>query len=258
MTGNHPEEFRELATLAVLNALEGEEAARFARHLQGCEVCRTTMEDDRQTFAQLDESVIGMEPSPGFRERLLARAAAERHTAAPPANVALSSRLQPVDRAIVLPFPEVDPNRSNGLRTTESAPRRGSRAPWYLAIAASLALAVGLGTVVGQQSYANQVLVAVPLTGEQVPGQAMLTVHRSGTTELAVNQLNDPPAGKVYVFWVIPPGGTPVNAGAVMKGNQTISISQPVLGTTVAITTEDNPGSPVPTTKPFLTAKVVA
>jgi anti-sigma-K factor RskA len=242
MTGNHPEEFRELATLAVLNALEGEEAAAFARHLEGCEVCRTTMEDDRRIFAQLDESALGMEASPGFRERLLARAAAERHTPAEP---------QDEDSPAVIPFPAAKPADIAGAR-------RRTRTPWLIALAASVALALGVGAYAGQQAYANQVLVAVPLAGEQGNGTALMTVHRSGRTELQLNQLNDPPPGKVYVLWVIPPDGKPVPAGAITRGTQTIPVSQPVLGTTVAVTTEDDPGAQAPTTKPFLSAKVVA
>jgi anti-sigma-K factor RskA len=242
MTGNHPEEFRELATLAVLNALEGEEAAAFARHLEGCEVCRTTMADDRRIFAQLDESALGMEPSPGFRERLLAKAAAERHTPAKP---------QEKGQPVVVPFPTAEPAESG-------VTRRRSRTLWLIALAASIVLALGVGAYAGQQAYANQVLVAVPLAGEQVNGTAMMTVRRSGLTELKLNQLNDPPAGKVYVLWVIPPDGKPVPAGTVTRGTETIPVSQPVLGTTVAITTEDDPGAQAPTTQPFLSAKVVA
>lgn len=148
-----------------------------------------------------------------------------------------------------MPFPSA----SSGQST-----RKRRRAPWILAIAASAVLALGLGAFAGQQSYANQVLVAVPLAGEQVNGSAMLTVRRSGATELKLSQLNDPPSGKGYVLWVIPPDSKPIAAGTVTRCNETIAISHPVLGTTVAITTEDDPRAQAPTSKPFLTTKVVA
>lgn len=75
------DELRALAALHALGALEGEEAAAFARHLaEGCTACRTEVEAAAATARELvwAAPVAASSPPPGLRERLLGTARATR------------------------------------------------------------------------------------------------------------------------------------------------------------------------------------
>ena len=77
LAADHSEEFEQLAGLAALRVLDGEEQARFDQHARQCERCRMIVRLDRETLGNLSQAAPEMDPSPGFKERLLARAAAE-------------------------------------------------------------------------------------------------------------------------------------------------------------------------------------
>src|SRR3954469_18571389 len=74
---DHAEEFDQLAGLAALDALEGEDRERFAQHASECERCRVTVQLDREALVGLVLTAPEMEPSPDFKSRLLQRAAQE-------------------------------------------------------------------------------------------------------------------------------------------------------------------------------------
>ena len=224
LTTAHSPEHDELAALYALRALEGEELADFERHYAGCAQCHAIVRRDQLTLAALTSAAPEMDPSPGFKERLLARAAAQLEVQeAPPAPI---------------PF----------------RPRR--RQPWLMALAAAIALVLGGGAF---QLYLNQVVETVPLQGTAA-GAAMVVVHRSGATELQLSGLATPPAGQVYEAWVIRPGDQPQPAGTARSGQATLPLpaSGSIRGSTVALTLEPDPGSPLPTTPPFLAAPVPA
>jgi anti-sigma-K factor RskA len=108
------------------------------------------------------------------------------------------------------------------------------------------------------QLYLNQVVETVPLQGTVAAGTAVVVVHRSGATELQLNGLATPPTGQVYEAWVIPAGQQPRPAGTSRSGQATLPLPSSVGGSTVAVTLEPDPGSPQPTTPPFLAAPVPA
>ena len=72
---HHTREHEELAALHALEALAGMERADFERHLDRCLRCREVVRQDQETLGAL-ATILSIAPSPGFRERLMARAAA--------------------------------------------------------------------------------------------------------------------------------------------------------------------------------------
>lgn len=175
-----------------------------------------------------------MEPSPGFRERLLSRAAAEVPGASDPT---------PIQSRATAPLP--------------FRPRR-SASPMLLPLAAMLVVGLALGAISAQRWYGEQELVAVALEGSQVEGSARVVLRRSGTAELSLDGLPDPGPGRVYQAWVIPLGEEPRPSGTHASGEGVIGLTTPVLGNTVAITVEPAPGRPSPTGPPVLAAVVRA
>lgn len=238
----HTREHEDLAGLYALSALEPEETVVFERHLATCSRCQDVVEADRHTVRLLSAAAPEMEASPGFKDRLMARAA--RDIAAAP------TAPQPLPRRVA----EVQPTRAQEPARPFIWLPRG----WMLApLAAAFAVALGLGTLVGQQVYGSQVLASAVFPA-QGGGQATVLVRRSGAAEIALQGLPEPPAGRVYQAWAIPDGGTPLPDGTTASGQGTIALQQPVLGRTVAITLEPAPGVSAPTTQPILAGKVGA
>src|SRR5919197_5964990 len=73
----HTRDFEELAGLAALRALEGDELSEFERHAQACPRCRAIERADREAVLLLGLTAPEMDALPGSKERLMQRAAAE-------------------------------------------------------------------------------------------------------------------------------------------------------------------------------------
>ena len=170
-----------------------------------------------------------MEPSPGFKERLIARAAAELAAARPAA-------------------PEPVPLRPRGRIL--QLPRRA----WLSAIAA--VLVIGFATTL-TLSYMNQVVAAYALSGAAA-GEAQVLVRRNGGIELQMRGVPEPPSGFVYEAWIIPPGQQPVAAGIAPRGDASVALNSSARGSTVAITLERGPSGVSAPTTPVLMAGTVA
>ena len=224
----HTRDFEELAGLAALRALEGDELSEFERHAQACPRCRAIERADREAVLLLGLTAPEMDASSGFKERLMQRAAAE--LAERPAQ----ARREPVP-----------------LRPRLVLFRRPA---WVASLAAVLLIAVaGAGTY----SYMNQVVTSVALSGTG-PGQAVVVVRRSGAATLEMRGLPNPQPGYVYEAWIIPPNQAPVPAGTTPTGQADLPLAGQVQGTTVAITLELAPGVNAPTNQPLLAAPVVS
>ena len=223
---DHTEEFEQLAGLSALDALEGDELARFERHAARCDRCRLMERLDRETLARIAPE---MDPSPDFKARLMQRAAQE--LAAPGAQEPRPEPIPLRPPANVIPF--------------------WRRSPWTSALAAALVL--GLVSI-GAFTYQNQVVATYSLSGT-APGSATVVVRRSGVAELEMRGVPNPPAGFVYEAWVIPQGGQPVAAGITTSGDASLSLPGDVRGTTVAVTQERNRVD-APTSTPILAAAV--
>jgi len=200
----HTEEFEQLAGLSALDVLEGEELVRFKAHATGCERCRLMVRHDREALAL---AAPEMDPSPDFKARLMERAARElADTGAEPIPLRPPPNVIPLWR----------------------------RSPWVSALAAVFVL--GLVTA-GAFSYENQVVASYALSGN-APGKAMVIVRRSGATELEMSGVPNPPPGRVYEAWVIPPDGKPIPVGVTSTGDATLPLGGISNGETIAITEE--------------------
>ncbi len=231
----HSDEFEQLAGLAALGVLDGDELGRFERHAARCERCQLMVRLDREAVAAVSLVAAPMDPSPDFKARLMRRAAEE---------LAASQRETVVEPA---PGPAPIPLRP---RPPKVIPL-WRRSPWVSALAAILV--VGLVTF-GAYSYENQPVATYELSGS-APGKAIVIVRRSGMAALVMEGVPDPEPGFLYEAWIIPQGGQPVAAGTTTRGNAEVPLPGNVRGTTVAITKERTPvDKPTP---PVLMSTVV-
>ena len=203
---DHTEEFEQLAGLSALDVLEGEDLARFEAHAAHCERCQLMVRLDREALAL---AAPEMEPSADFKARLMQRAAAE-----------LADRVEPVP---------LDRPPPNVIRLP-----LWRRSPWVSAIAAVLVVAL---VSAGAFTYENQVVATYALSGS-LSGAAVVTVRRSGATELNLHGVPPPQQGFLYEAWVIPQGGQPIPAGVATTGEATLSLNGVSNGSTIAITQE--------------------
>ena len=240
----HSEEFEQLAGLAALDVLEGDELGHFERHAAQCERCQVMVRLDREALAAVSLVAPPMDPSPDFKARLMQRAAAElagadtarRGRVTEPQTVAA-----PPPGPAPIPFRQRPPNVIPLWR----------RSPWISALAAILV--VGLVSF-GAYSYENQPVATYELSGSG-PGKAVVIVRRSGMAELVMEGVPDPEPGFLYEAWIIPQGGQPVAAGTTTRGNADVPLPGNVRGTTVAITRERTRVD-APTSAPLLATVV--
>jgi anti-sigma-K factor RskA len=220
----HSDEFEQLAGLAALDVLEGDELGRFERHAAQCERCQVMVRLDREALAAVSLAAAPMDPSPDFKARLMRRAATELAASTP-----------------VREMPEPVPIRP---RPPNVIPL-WRRSPAISALAA--VLVIGLVSF-GAYSYENQPVATYELSGS-APGKAVVIVRRSGMAALVMEGVPDPEPGFLYEAWIIPQGGQPLAAGTTTRGNAEVPLPGNVRGTTVAITKErsrvDAPTPPV-------------
>jgi anti-sigma-K factor RskA len=244
---DHAEEFDQLAGLAALDALEGDDRARFEQHVGQCERCRMTVRLDREALAGLVLTAPEMEPSADFKARLLQRAAQELAERTPAVEEpSAPTRLRPVppeaEQAVQEPLP---PN---------VIPIWRRRSPWLNAVAAAIVIAV---LAVGGYSYQNAPIATVQIPATDGQGTATVIVRRSGASEVNLRGLPDPDPGYLYEAWIIPNGQAPVAAGVGSSGNATIPLDGDPRGSTFALTRERS-RVPAPTSPPFLAGPVNA
>jgi anti-sigma-K factor RskA len=225
---DHTQEFEQLAGLSALAALEGDELERFEAHAAHCERCRVMVRLDREALAKLSLAAPEMDPSPGFKERLLQRASEE-----------LAERAQPAPP----PIPIRPPGNVIPIW------RRGS--PWLNAIAAVLVVAA---VSFGAYTYENQPVAMIQMTGQE-PGSGTVVVRRSGAAQVELRGVPDPGPGFIYEAWVIPTGQQPIAAGVASSGNATIPLDHDPRGSTVAITREHTRVD-APTSTPLMAGEV--
>ncbi len=231
----HSEEFEQLAGLAALDVLEGDEMGRFDRHAAQCERCQVMVRLDREALAAVALVAPPMDPSADFKARLMQRAAQELAATQSQAVVEVAPGPAPIQ------FRPRPPNVIPLWR----------RSPWVSALAA--VLVVGLVSF-GAYSYENQPVATYELSGS-APGKAVVVVRRSGAAELVMEGVPDPEPGFLYEAWIIPPGGQPVAAGTTTRGNAEVPLPGNLRGSTVAITKEHR-REEAPTSAPFMATVV--
>lgn len=233
---DHTPDAESQAGLYAFGILEGGELARFERHLAGCGRCAEVVEGDRAIVSTLSLTAPEVEPEPGFKERLLARAAevAEREGESG-SGVGLT------------PFRAVRPRRPGSVPLV-----------WLAPLAAIvLALFAGAG-LLSQQISSAQIVATAPLENRTEAGRAEVQVRRSGEGVIQLNGFEDLKDGRVYQAWVIRPNSQPLATGASTSGNGTLTLDGDVRGTRVAVTLEPGPGATVPSVRPFVVGDVPA
>lgn len=217
------DELHTLSAPYALDALSGEDRARFESHLATCERCRDELAGLQDASASLAFAVDGPEPPAELRERILAAAREE------PSNVVPLRR-----RSRVAPV-------AVGVAVAACAAVVGL-AIWASSLHHSLSHAQLAVSVLG-----NPASRRIPVSGQR----GDLVVDPSGVAVLAL-RLPALPSGKTYEAWVADP--TVRRAGEFDGGTTTL----PVLvdrGARVMVTIERAGGVAAPTSQPLFVVR---
>lgn len=218
------EDPHELSALYALDALAGEDLARFEAHLAECPRCRRELAGLRGAAAAMAFAVEGPAPPPALRGRLLDAARAERQNV-----VAFPAR-----RRVAVSIAAAVAVAASAAAVTLGI--------WAASLHHSLAHERTALNILGDPTARH-----VAVSG--APGQ--LVVASSGTAVLAV-QLPSPPHGKTYEAWVA--DGEVHRAGQF--SGKTFTLQHRVApGAQVMVTLENAGGVDAPTSKPLLSAR---
>jgi anti-sigma-K factor RskA len=229
-----PDPYLELAPLAALDALDGEDALAFADHVRACPACRRERDSFEDTASQIGLAVAPVTPPPLLRPRVLA-AVGPRAAAAAPAR-----RIWPLAVAATL---------AAAFGVGFLAMRQERDIEQQRRVHADLAhddlLALLADT--GSRATALAALPAAPRSGGHVVWNA-----QKRRAVLFASGLDPAPAGKAYEMWVIA-DGAPVPSGLFqVDGRGRVVTDLPWLDQTAsaktfAVTLEPAAGTAAPT-----------
>lgn len=254
----------------LLDALEEDERARVAAHIEGCPTCRALMWRLSHAVDSLPASVDDVRPPDRLRERILAAAAVtpageQEATPAPPR---------------IIPFPSRPAPEPGTFEATPPRVRRGRlRAVAYGAAVAVLVAGLGVlsAVAVNLNSQLHHAQQAAQRTPPPKPGEypingsgslagasgTVTTVSGQALSVVAFNGLPQVGPNRVYQLWEIDPNPAvkPISLGVFTPdrfGNYTLKLNQGLpAGTTIAVTQENGPqGASQPTQKPELAGTI--
>ena len=220
------DDLHELSALYALDALDGDELARFEEHLDDCERCQDELLGLRAAAASLAFAVDGPAPPAALRSRILDAARGEVQNVVP-----FRAR-----RSIA-----VSVAAAVAIAATAAAVALGL---WAASLDHSLSGERAALRILGDPHARH-----IPLTDVR----GALVVAPSGEAALAAD-LPEPPRGKVYEVWVI--GTNTVQRAGTFTGQRTTLTTRVPAGATVAVTLERAGGVERPTTHPLLSAHV--
>jgi len=218
------DDLHELSALYALDALTGEDRARFEEHLEGCDRCREEMAGLRGAASALAFAVEGPAPAGALRGRILDAARAEGQNVVP---------LRPRRSVAVSVAATV------AIAATAAAVAFGV---WAASLHSSLTHERSAVRVLGDPTARH-----VAVSG----ARGQLVVSPSGDAVLAV-ALPAPPKGKTYEAWIA--NGTVHRAGE-FDGRTLVVRGRVVHGAKVLVTLERTGGVDAPTTQPLLSAR---
>ncbi|HEY2162076.1 MAG TPA: anti-sigma factor [Solirubrobacteraceae bacterium] len=215
-----------------LGALPDEESARVREHLAGCQECRTELASLRPAVDALPASVPQIEPPPELERRVMQVVEAEAQT-----------------------------------RTEPAGPTPARRRWWPFALSPSVALvgacsaavlAVGIVLALGKPAAPGPRTVHAQVVGAARADRASASLRIRGTrARLLFARLPAPGAGRVSEVWVEHGSAAPVPAGTFATRSGSVIVGRPIRrGDSVLVTVEPRPGSPAPTSAPFVVARV--
>lgn len=246
MTSMSCAEAEDLLGAYALEALPEVEARRVDEHLRGCAEHRAAAAELRRTSALLPLTVEEGDPSLELRARIIEAVKATPHRE--PAGHSVPAAREP--RESVAPI--------RRMPTLRAWAARSSR----LAVAAAVALALGIGGLIGYQlGQSGQAQIAYTFQGDPTaaPGAEARLVYFKDRKQAVVAATGLPrlASGQVYEMWLIK-GGVPVDKG--ISSSSSGDIGAQLSGDLsqfqqFAITIE--PGEQqLPTTKPILVGKL--
>lgn len=209
-----------------MDALSPQEREEADRHLAGCAQCRAEVDQWQELTMDLAESTPPVAPPPALRATLLEQIA---HT--PQENV----------------------------RSIGSA--RPTRRRWLVAAAAAAVLVVGGGATTVALRHTTTTPISAVQQVERAPdatsytsalGTGQMRVISSKSLNRSVIRLEGVPAaaaGKTYQAWFLT-DTSPVSAGLVAPGQDTLMQGSTAGATGAAVTVEPAGGSKQPTSKP--------
>lgn len=230
MTENDHNDWREDLAAYVLGALETDEAARFERHLEGCERCREEIVWLQPALNALPESVQRQEPPKRLRQSLMAEVRAE----------AKAERSSP------------EPSRWRSLWQA-----RGLRVATGFAVVALVAAAV-VGYEVGNGG-SGESPESSTVVSRQPDGITVKMVSEGDGGKLHLSGVGQLPPDKVLEAWVEREGkveAVPALFVPDRKGQAETTIENLSGVKTVMVTKEPSGGSDAPTGEPIVTMSV--
>ncbi len=234
--------FLELAPIAALGALDGDEGARFERHLPGCAACRDALSANEALAGRLPFALADAPPSAGVRDRVLAATQARRRAARLPwLTAAAALALALVYRA----------QRDDARAEARSAVEETNRAHAALAAAIESASRERASTLLVADRESRLTALA-GLRGAPRAHARMIWNPSRRDAVLVVGGLPAAPAGQAYEVWVIA-DGAPAPAGVFHPEADGTAVfrlprdAPPPHPRTFAVTLEPAAGVPAPT-----------
>jgi len=247
--------FRELAPLAALDALDGQDLIDFREHLPGCSECQAELGTFGEVAGRLGSSVGAVPPPPAVRDRVLASVGAPAgivRTARPaqhwwPAALAAAAAVAlALGLLVTRTRLERMRDRAEALeREVEQAQRDVAK------LEEALQEARAVGNILARPESRLTLLAGL----EPAPQARGRVVWNAATREavLLASGLEKAPAGKAYEIWVIGPSNQPVPAGLFQPrpdGSAVVTLPQvedTARPRTFAVTLEPSAGSASPT-----------
>lgn len=221
------------AAAYVLGALDPQESQAFLTHLEQCTICRDELTEFGVVMEALPTAVPQYRASRGLRRRVMREVRREPRTS-----------------------PHAVPTRRSAARwDPASLGRRGWAAAGAFSTAAVAAVVAVLTIGSGGAASVFQAQV------DGISGSAQVRVS-NGHAELVVRHLTPPGHRRVYEVWLqsgrsAAPVPASVMFGVTSDGNAEVGLPAGLHGVSkVLVTPEPLGGSPVPTHKPVIIAKL--
>jgi anti-sigma-K factor RskA len=248
--------YRELVPLFALDALDGDEALEFRRHLATCAACRAELAVFERAAAGIGASVTPVPPPPGLRRRVLAAVGAplappslaRRPPAFPWLGALATAAALVLGLGLLATRDELRRERARAQALAAEAERaRQQVADLQQALAEARSVR---DLVVGPDSQLT-LLAGLPAA----PGARARMFWNASTREavLIASGLPEPPPGKAYEVWVIGPSKQPAPAGVFKPATDGTAlvhlprVEETARPHTFAVTLEPAEGRPSPT-----------
>jgi anti-sigma-K factor RskA len=248
--------FRELAPLAALDALDGQDLLDFREHLPGCADCRAELAAYEAVAGRVGASVAAVAPPAGLRDRVLAtvgtadapRATRPQPRFWPAALGAAAALVVGIGLGVLLTRTQLERLRERTLALQSDVDRAQRE---VADLQQALVEARTVRDLVAQPESRLTILAGLA----PAPGARGRVIWNAATREavLLASGLARPPAGRAYEIWVIGASKRPVPAGVFQPGADGAAVvSLPRVEDTAhpatfAITVEPEAGSAAPT-----------